>query len=107
MTLPRLDQLPRRWFCGCWSIADSIATTRSDNFVDRWNGCQSTADSLLSRYPDPSSELTWFVDGVQIDSAEAVSAVWWTPTIGVHKLEVVDYKGLRAVRSFEVRQALN
>jgi penicillin-binding protein 1C len=51
-----------------------------------------------------AGELTWFVDGRWLGTARADERLWWTPTLGMHEVQVSDERGLVARRQVVVRE---
>jgi hypothetical protein len=47
--------------------------------------------------------LTFFVDGVMAGASTSGEPVWWTPTVGVHIVSVVDQQGGHATQALTVR----
>jgi penicillin-binding protein 1C len=52
----------------------------------------------------PDARLSWFVDGTFLGTFPAEERVWWTPTVGEHRVWVADAAGRGAERRFRVRR---
>jgi len=52
---------------------------------------------------DSTMMLNWYVDGVHIGSASAGNRLWWTPSVGIHDIVVMDELGRTVRRSVHVR----
>ncbi len=52
-------------------------------------------------------QLSWFVDGELVGSADSDERLWWIPKVGVHEVVVQDESGFTAKRKFEVRDRRN
>lgn len=49
--------------------------------------------------------LDWYVDGEWVGRARAGERAWWTPTLGVHEVVVMDADGRQASQTLTVRPA--
>lgn len=50
------------------------------------------------------NSISWFVDGEYIQTVSSSERIWWEPSIGDHKIVVVDEKGQSAQRKISVKE---